>query len=50
MAKSRKRKSPRKSRKGKGATKACKTLRIKGQGMRKICRDSRGRITSNKKA
>lgn len=28
----------------------CKTVRIKGQGMRKICRNKKGHITSNKKA
>lgn len=38
----------RKSRAGK--TTACKIVRIKGQGRRKICRDKKGRITSNKKA
>lgn len=28
----------------------CKIVRIKGQGTRKICRNSKGQITSNKKA
>lgn len=30
--------------------KKCKRTRVKGQGMRIICRDNKGRITSNKKA
>lgn len=39
-----------KKRSRKGKTVSCKVTRVKGQGMRRICRDSRGRITSNKKA
>lgn len=39
-----------KSSRRKGKTVKCKVTRVKGQGMRRICRDSRGRITSNKKA
>lgn len=35
---------------GLGRTSSCKTVRVRGQGMRRICRDSKGRITSNKKA
>jgi hypothetical protein len=46
MAK-KKKKSKRKSTR---KTVACKVVRIKGQGRRKICRDKLGRITSNKKA
>lgn len=45
MAKARRR---RKSKKSTGGT--CKTVRVKGQGMRRICRDKKGRIKSNKKA
>jgi hypothetical protein len=40
----------RKSSRRKAATKSCKVVRIKGQGRRRICRDKRGRITSNRKA
>lgn len=29
---------------------SCKVTRVKGQGMRRICRDKKGRIRSNKKA
>lgn len=29
---------------------SCKVVRVKGQGMRRICRDRKGRIKSNKKA
>jgi len=28
----------------------CKVVQIKGQGRRRICRNSKGRITSNRKA
>lgn len=34
----------------KGKSVGCKVQSIKGQGRRRICRDSRGRITSNTKA
>lgn len=49
MAARKTRKSP-KSRRKTGASAGCKVTTIKGQGRRKICRDSKGRITSNKKA
>lgn len=38
------------SRKRKSTGGACKVVRVKGQGMRRICRDKKGRIRSNKKA
>lgn len=40
-----KRRTRRKSSAGK-----CKVVRVKGQGMRRICRNAKGQIKSNKKA
>lgn len=44
------RKKTRRRRSTAGRTTKCATVYIKGQGRRKICRDARGRITSNRKA
>ena len=48
MAKAKK--ATRKSSARKGKSVGCKVQSIKGQGRRRICRDARGRITSNTKA
>lgn len=42
-----KRKAAKRSRK---AAKRCKVTRVKGQGMRRICRNAKGQIKSNTKA
>ena len=44
------RKSPKSRSRRHGPSTGCKVTTIKGQGRRRICRDSKGRITSNKKA
>jgi hypothetical protein len=50
MAARKSRKSPKSRSRKTGPSAGCKVTTIKGQGRRRICRDSKGRITSNKKA
>lgn len=37
-------------RKRRGAARSCRVIRVKGQGMRRICRNRKGQIKSNTKA